>query len=1359
MSIELFKKDPRYKKLNAQEKQRAIGAYFDKYGMRNERVAALEERQIRKLRKNFIRDHAKASPAAVLGASVVKGISGVGRALSNTIGPSFQSLDPNTPINVLNKVAGTNIPEIPSVYTYLANKANETGNRFREVSQDVSLETGIAGQGAQLAGDIGGQVIGSLPAFAVGGAAGKALASGSTALRGAVQFGAGSALSADPGQRVVAGGGGATFGPLSAAAGRLSSPVLSRLIPGGIEGVGNVAEQAVQAKLEGQPVRMDLGQAIAAGVLGGVFGREAPNRLDIELGKEAKATQNDQARRVAIEGLERFDQQNLDIEADLVALRDLQDIDKKNADFKDLEYRVRSIPEKMKQLDQARRVARSGYENSNGPDVIVNVEDTDAAMTVVAQEEIRAASQENNGKPVTRDDGIIDPNAYRAQIRKSQEDINTQTIDQPNTPGDIDPRYDDMTGVLKFMNDIKPLPATLKPLEDARKRVINYTTNTVVEHFERVLDSDIARSIGKTARKSQDYTQAIRGELQDPLVKFFQSRRGLSTIFTDPLRKMERVELSNGLVVEESVLMKLLDGRAPEIEESLTDLQLDQLNKLRDVINKRGEIAEREGMLRSDQGRVVSFKNMPDKKIGPRVATDELIGILTLPDGNRVREAYISALAEMNGKPINEVRSIMAQLALPKTGEGSMKMFAEAQFDFKREFDRVPATMNVDGIKYNLFRVEPSAYAESLVNTGANTIGFRKAFGQQIGDQKPLSELKDAFIQSHNGQAAKLTQLFRVLNGMPIEDGAMNTISANPIFRTFNAAMTLFKAASLSGTAAINIPETIATALNAHSRAYFKSIKDLAINPAQSIAEVESMGLHFRDVFNIALDPSRKPESLARLLGETINRASLVKQANELNSIIIGRTALNAARMWQKGKGSPSHIWKLEALGYSQPMARRIIEGKASQQAYDDVARRLARSLPGGVLSNADKSLLENSKVFRSLSAFHTYAMATMRMNLRALNEIIPRINRVASDPSLTTKERLTEAASIMLDFARGTTTRAIAPTIAIGLTSIAMDGTEGANQYLNELETNTTDLILENMKYQMLVGPYGRASAALFSGDTESMAKSIYTLGVGLEISDALRGEGAYRNNLDGAERLATFIQRMTPAHKITANLLGMVGLSNTDQLMEAGMKAYYDFRRDEGLGGFSLISGNMKQADEIKNNREFTKRIAKAKSAIMIDADVVKAREEIVRAAIELDNGTQGVISMLEAFMGDDGDIGKAKELLIDAIINDPDRWLGNTDPIASSLRARKLLTKSRLMGDQATDGQYRNTLARLQNRLGEKAFARLTIHDAILDEWANSWASFSTHKISESLPELQQSLQGAAIDERALIGGASQ
>lgn len=1378
-TIEELQSSPSYQNASPQDRQKIVGAYFDDVAPLSEKISALDEDQYAKARNDYVKLRASSSLGEKAKSTIKRFAAKTGEVFSRSGASSFKALNPvsqTAELLGMDRVAKLTKNPMQTAFEATEGKLG-----------DVARETTLADNRAlELAADVGGEIAGSLPAYIAGGAAAKGINLASkglqTAARGITAFGVPGAAAAPEGQKLRAGVANSVIGPLSYGMGniggrmipgQLRQNLINQAIPrvavGAVEGLGSVGEQLLfDRDVDPAQVAIQAGIGIAVGRNPRLEGKalianqqaqtavsdalqppklglpEPPRQITADSGRRVDFTQGDR---------EVGDAQKAQIKIQRNIQKDKYDTPEKLAKAVE-EFRAASrlIAERTAKHTEAEWNSRQGLP-FNHEDILADQRISQQAKADIEQ---RMAESGDRGLDPMQGDNI-DPNAYRGQIRLDEADHNPNVIEQPATPGDIDPRQLNAVpgSVRRFLDPDRPRS---KPEQDAVV-LEAMAIESVTDQFRLRFDNEVGDRISRTAKDVIDEQMKILGELEGDVNAAQKLMRGPHMLLPtgavmrgkvgaalgfDELHTFVPEDVGSGYRFEELSAHRYLNGVDPD--DNLSETSKKILDSVRRVIQKRGEIAEREGMLVNTGDVPVPFRVKPGEKIGPHVATNELIGLLMRNEDDPSRQAFIRALSKMNDIPIKEVEGYIKSFSkrFSVIDDTPAAMFAHAQFDFQRKFRRVPHRLIGNGESLRLYETNLSNYVESLARTGANTIGFRKAFGQEIGTQTPLTDLKKEFLTSYPNSGRALTTLFRILNGLPMETTEwVVSASKRPSVRMFQSAIGVAKALGLTATAPLNTFETIATAFRQHPKAYAKAIKNLAIHPRTHKAALEALGLHNNAVFNPIVDPDRWASSLAGIMGDLINRMSVVKFANDVNGIIVGQTALEQAKLWQRGVHTKRDIALLEVLGYKKPLATRIATGAADQATYDNVSRRLARSLPGGPVSNAEKSLIENSIIFRTSTAYTSYANQVLRQNLRGIRKTMNRLDAIASDESLTSAQRVTQTAAEMIPVLRAIGLAGASAYGASLMTALATGGGEGVEQFNRRtFNENIAKNFGELVGYQMVVGPYGILWKNMF-GDNEELdlLKPIYTASLAAELIEFAKGEGPYVNSPTRPHMIVDLLRRMTPGHKIAKNIVAATGMAEIDIAFDQDVNAFWQYKRDNKLGGGRFV-GDRSDTEIEKRNAAFSHEMRMAVKQLRQDADIVKFRESMIKALINGEDASSPLISMAQEFAGGDGSIEKAKKRFAKAIAADIDRF--DSDAIAESLRNRKLLTKGVIFGTQVTDEQFAVELAQIKSQLGDEAFMRLVVHDMIMDEWANSWQIYAAPQLIQAAPEITNAFQ---------------
>ena len=818
---------------------------------------------------------------------------------------------------------------------------------------------------------------------------------------------------------------------------------------------------------------------------------------------------------------------------------------------------------------------------------------------------------------------------------------------------------------------IETIPNNLPPkFQRPLSRALNWISSDMVGRV-RSMDTETSIEASKGLFKSIDFEKKTYGELTDVL----DPALIISGSGKDAKNLSRFVEKTiNG----ETVLMNRMHlGIEGKIQ--LRGKELEIAERIRDVIEKRGYIFERNNIMQeAPDGTIRPFKVM-GRNIAPRIMTPEFYDILNKGKYNQDFKIMVNDFATSTGQPKESITKYFSELSDNVKGVVSPNQSTPTrttQAEHSRKWKDIPhAIKDSNGNIVPLVEYKPFEYAKRLAETGASRIGVAKVFGQEIDNTSIVNQLKEQ-IASEGGNPIVFHQAIRAVSGTPVEAPVLSVGTGSRVTRAYNAAMNIVKNFTLSGSIFPNIPEPLGN-IRKHSGMLplMKNIFDLTTNKKAIEAMLEKQGAITVDIANISIDPIRPVSSFTRATTEVTRRLFGIKQANEWQELLAGYTYSQNVKRFKAGKGKYKDVLLIEEMipSLSRKNAELIVSGKAPQDFYDALIRRAPAYLTGGAQRGGEQSRLQHSKYFKALTAFETYA----QMKIQSLS-------RSVSTYGKGTKEAINEGSynkcvdvnRLMASEILGT---AISGSAAQLMLAFVYGGKDNLDIKLKEIQANPLRFAIESYAYSAVGGVIGSIMQSTANGKlSENPWDVFFPINVITEVTDAAMGKGKY-TYLEAEERYLEVAKRYFPINKALRTMSVAMGFGNKQTLKDDNaIKAYYRWKFENKYGG-GYVTGEIDE--EIKN---FRVNMKKAYSSLRNGEDET-AIDEHVYKALDLTGK----------------DISSAR----------------------MSILGKKLLTKSKIAPGKPDD-VFEERKESLRNQIGEVAYERLLRHDERLEDYAEFW-----------------------------------
>jgi len=800
-------------------------------------------------------------------------------------------------------------------------------------------------------------------------------------------------------------------------------------------------------------------------------------------------------------------------------------------------------------------------------------------------------------------------------------------------------------------------------------KVYNYVFSDMVERAASVGTQSSIQG-AELGRQVIDKQKQVRGELAPTLDKVLElSGKGFGEDGKVVREISDFVEVDiGGNKILQSNLHGKIEGtiKTKPSEKPLIELQ-------RDLIEGRGRIFERNNIYTEGKDGVPRPFKVIGREIAPRIMSNEFYAILGKGAGSKEFTEMVSKFAQATGSPETSVREYFKEFTDNISGKSTENPTRTTQVEHSRKWKHIPHAIEVGGDIIPLVEYRPYEYAQRLAETGAARVGVATTFGQEINNTSTVDKFKKA-IESEGGTTIEFHEMIRALSGAPVEAPILEAgSSGGKAMRAVKGAYNTVRASSLSASVIPNVAEFLGSIRRfSGTPGLIKGLYDLKLglpsgNAKALEATLNSLGAFTSDVTNLATNPVRPVESRVRQLNETQRSAFLYRYLNEFQEKISAVVASNKVQKFKNQKGTGTDALLLREMGFSRSEAELMVSGKAPQELYDALIRRAPAALTGGAQRAGEQSRLEQSRIFRFVTAFETYA----QMKARSFNRII-RTNSKAINESIVEqdyKKLVNVTQSVMSDLFGG----AVSGASAQFLLAYMYGGEDNVEIKWNEVREQPLEFIAKSWAYTTFAGLYGQILQST-AGGKESVLDIFYPWVLGKELTQAIRGTGKYTYD-EAMDRAIKFGERFFPANRVFKQMVVGVGLGNPEASKDDNaIRAYYRWKFENKYGG-TYIS---KPDEEIK---KFRRNMNKAYDAIMAGDDPSTVSKYIVDAV---------------------SDTGK--------------------DPasISKSIIGKRLLIKSKIAPGKS-DLVYSQRLAELRKRIGDKAYKRLLRHDELLDMYS--------------------------------------
>lgn len=797
-------------------------------------------------------------------------------------------------------------------------------------------------------------------------------------------------------------------------------------------------------------------------------------------------------------------------------------------------------------------------------------------------------------------------------------------------------------------------PKDLKPLYDAVSGIAQSVGDFVkggVDLWSKRLYKVVGDMPGGTpaaekAKKTLDRTRQLQGQFDADRQRFIGEMRGRSLRAKAARASFAEVDWDG-----EAGFARINDVLDGEVEPRPHELPA--VKAYRQAFLDTGRAAEKAGYQIAVGDKLVPFKVDPKRQRAPRIGTRDLYWYASRPaDPETQRLAEI--IAEYNPGMTKE--SVLKELNFWNEKGVSKRGLAEDA----RTIEHFPTHYRTkEGRVVQLLENDPQRIIDAVTRRFPARVAYVENFGQG-GVPKELADIQAA--SGPAGQAAA-QNLFRALNGIPLDDLGQGLDTARPgskaswAQRALNVPWTAWKGLKLSMAPLANIPETLgkARAMGAGARVdrLIKAGFDVSFlnrNSGALVDDLANRGALTRDTLDWFYNKSDVPETLNRY---TLNTTGYVNQmVNEFNEKLMARLADGWAGLLKKGDGGAIDRFRLKVLEFRPDQIDEIMSGKASPKVYNDVIGRAVEWAQGSTSQAAERSRAGGSRLWNLVTIADRFAQMNINRNFDAW----AKAGKALADGNASWKDRLAGVA-FAADLTAGQTAAA-ALTLALRATVVG-GGAVLADKAFGS-PAGLQDYLLDAMSYALLGGPVQAVVQTAASDDrsvAESLTGGLLPVSTIQSMKDMFIGEGRYEE-MTALESAGEFLRSGTPIAPAVANIAASVGIAQDDPELDASISAYWKWRSKYAKTG--------RMEGQEADTTGFRAAMRKAVNAMRDGEDP----SEAINAALAAKGGKT----------------------------------------VRQSLQGKRLLK-----------GLKPEQLAELREYLGERTMTKLEQYDALLDAWA--------------------------------------
>lgn len=654
---------------------------------------------------------------------------------------------------------------------------------------------------------------------------------------------------------------------------------------------------------------------------------------------------------------------------------------------------------------------------------------------------------------------------------------------------------------------------------------------------------------GEKARQALSYTKELQGKFESG------AQVALKSVRSGPKARAARASLEEVRWDGDAGFARaseVLDGAIPArpAEEPFR-------KAMHSLTYRTGLQAERNGYQINVGDKTIGFKADPARQRAPRVLTSALRWYAAHPaDADTVALADLIAKANPGLKPAD----VFAEMATWNERGITKRGMAEDA----RTIKQFPTHWrNSEGKIVQLLETNPRALVGAVAEKFPQRMAYAKVFGQGAIPKEFAS------LQAHSADAGKTAgqDLFRALNGMPLEDfgsAFFNRARPGSSLETAQEWASFpwesWKAGKLSAAAIVNSWETLGKARTmggSNPLKWLKAAKDVSFFNGKEkdsiIEDLAARGAITRDALDWYINKSNYAETATRYVRNTTGAPNhLVNEFNERLSARMNQLWSEALR---DGKGGGVDRVRLATLDYTPQQVNDILKGGFSERVHSDIIRRATEWAQGSTSQAAEKSRLGNSPVWRKITIADQFSQMNQNRNLTAWSEAAKEILR----PKASFKDQVKSVAAAAFysaDLAGGqvaaTALTMLTKAMIVGGGAVLADKVTGSNLGLY-------DFLWDATKMAYVGSPTQAVADSMDANGTagEALARPFVPISTLQEASEAFWGKGKY-DGMTAVEAMGKFLVSGVALTPIMSNIAAVTGLSQDDKELDASISAF---------------------------------------------------------------------------------------------------------------------------------------------------------------------------------------------------------
>lgn len=690
--------------------------------------------------------------------------------------------------------------------------------------------------------------------------------------------------------------------------------------------------------------------------------------------------------------------------------------------------------------------------------------------------------------------------------------------------------------------------------------------------------------------------------------------------------------------------------------------------------------------------RLVPFKQQGDPVWLRHLSPDLVRALKEGGDyGRAVKRAISKAIAALNEGEEAPVEWERITKAIEETYDGgevsTARIIRTTNAEHLRTIERMPSIIrfDFDGHKrtIHVLDTDPVRQLTQMANKAAARSAVSKHVGYErstlYGQEKSIAELRSAILaEAGESGAALFDETMRSLSALPLAQHlkfqARPGTAGYEAQRVMRSVFGLARTFGLSASPAVNLPEPLGLPRALFgTRNFARALVELGTGQRWGrnllLEELHRDGFVTRD--RLPWYGLTRPTTRGDTLGNAVvfiesaarSAAQLVgtphRLSNEWGEIVSAAAARRMIEHLKSGRATAMDRIRLRLMNFTDAQVDQLASGQAPERLYDSVRTRAAQRAVGANARPHELSKAGNDPLYRSVVWYDAYTQMITNRAGRALGLML-------SAPKGEKKAAALLAADLGIGGAMaGLSGIALRAMLFGGVTGLALEWRRANQELSGDDGAAGVSRFFARIFEAYFGGPmYAAMGSAFDDGLTMSdLGQALSSVRAGTDLWNLLTGQGPFAN-LPAHEQADLYLRRGTPIYRGLADWVAAYGLCDDNPKYDAAKREVYRYLREHDL----ISVGEFGQAEA------FTVGMRRARRQIMA------------------------------------GDYEKARQTMIEAAQSEGRSW----DQVRQSLLGMRILPRIPLK-DRATH------LQAIRGRLGEDGYARVLMHDRLLEAMA--------------------------------------